>query len=129
VAVIVLDASVVIGYLSAEDTHHQAAAQALEKHAGDDLHLPASAYAEVLIRPLREGRLQRARAEIDALLLSIDPIDAPTAEAAADLRARFTSLRLPDAFVVARGDVIDADAVLTTDERWRRVSRRVEVVR
>jgi predicted nucleic acid-binding protein len=128
VALVVLDAGILIGYLTSHDAHHESASAALRGHAGDELRLPASAYAEVLVGPIREGRVARARAEITALLLSIDPIDASTAEAAADLRARFPAVRLPDALVIAHGEMIEADAVLTTDRSWRRLSRRVEVI-
>jgi predicted nucleic acid-binding protein len=51
------------------------------------------------------------------------------AETAAELRAHHRALRLPDAVVIATGDVLGADAVLTGDARWRRVSRRVRVIR
>jgi predicted nucleic acid-binding protein len=128
VALVVLDASVVIGYLTSDDAHHGAASKALREHAEDDLRLPASAYAETLVGPLREGGIERARAEIAALLLSIDPIDAATAEAAADLRVRFPGVRLPDALVIAHGEVVDAAAVLTTDRSWTRLSPRVEPI-
>jgi hypothetical protein len=32
-------------------------------------------------------------------------------------------LRLPDALVLARGDVLDADTIITVDRRWRRFDR------
>src|SRR6202011_1820083 len=45
VALIVLDASVLIALLDPNDALHTAARAALARHAGDDLKLPASAYA------------------------------------------------------------------------------------
>lgn len=128
-ALVVLDASVVIGYLTHDEAHHVAAAAALAAHAEDDLRLPSTAYAEVLIGPIRKGWLERARAELRALLVGIEAVDEHVAERAADLRARFPGLRLPDALIVAYGEVVGADAILTTDRRWRRVSARVRVIR
>lgn len=70
------------------------------------------------------GYLEKLRSEWRA----IDRVDEVTAERAAELHARFPRLRLPDALVVAHGEVVEAGAVLTTDRSWRRVSRRVEVL-
>ena len=50
----VLDASVVIAFLDADDAHHSAAIEAIGK-AGQGLVLPASAYAETLVDPWRAG--------------------------------------------------------------------------
>jgi predicted nucleic acid-binding protein len=128
VAVVVLDASVAIALLDANDVHHDACRAALEKVAGDDLHLPASAYAEALVQPARaRRRLALARASLDALLLVIGPIDKVVAEQAATLRARSRMLRLADALVLAYALSVGADAVLTTDRRWRRFQN-VEIV-
>lgn len=55
-ALIVLDASVVIAHLDARDALHTQATNYLDSHAGDDFRLPASAYAEVLVEPARTGR-------------------------------------------------------------------------
>jgi hypothetical protein len=56
VALIVLDASVVIAHLDAREALHTQATNYLDSHAGDDFRLPASAYAEVLVEPARTGR-------------------------------------------------------------------------
>jgi predicted nucleic acid-binding protein len=123
VALIVLDASVVIAHLDPDDALHVAATSGLVEHAGDDLRLPASAYAESLIDPARRGRLDEARDALGALQLRIVPIDGPLAERAATLRAHERALRLPDAFVIACGQLLGADAILTADRRWRRFER------
>ena len=54
-------------------------------------------------------------------------VDADVAKAAARLRARHRSLRLPDALVIATGIVDDA-AVLTCDRRLAAVDDRVQVL-
>ena len=122
-ALIVVDASVVIAHLDPDDALHPQATKALLEHADDDLRLPASAYAETLVDPARSGRLDEARVALAALHLQIVPIDAPVAERAASLRARERRLRLPDALVLACGELLDADAVLTADRAWRRFER------
>ena len=127
-ALIVLDASVVIGLLERSDVHHAAATEALREHQMDVLSLPASAYAEVLTRPARAGQLESVRDDIAALGARIKAIDERVAEDAARLRARFRSLRLPDALVIAEGEASSADKILTTDRAWVPVSTRVHVV-
>jgi predicted nucleic acid-binding protein len=128
VALIVLDASVLIALLDPNDALHTAARAALVRHAGDDLKLPASAYAESLVGPARQGRLAEAKQAIDALLLDIVPITGQVAEQAAELRARHPSLRLPDALVVATGSVLGAAVVLTGDARWRQLGQAITIL-
>jgi predicted nucleic acid-binding protein len=127
VALIVLDASVVIAHLDASDALHAAAVAALREHVEDDLHLPASAYAEALVAPARTGRLEEGRRTIAALGVRLVPIDPEVAERAAAVRAAEPALRLPDALVLACGGVLDAQAVVTADRRWQRFER-VELI-
>ena len=54
-ALIVLDASVLIALLDPNDALHTAARAALARYAGDDLKLPASAYAESLVGEFHIG--------------------------------------------------------------------------
>ena len=122
-ALIVLDASVLIAHLDPADPVHSQATQTLLEYAADDLRLPASAYAETLVDPARSARLEEAREQIASLQLVIVPIDARLAERAARLRARERSIRLPDALVLACGEELDADTILSADKRWRRFER------
>jgi predicted nucleic acid-binding protein len=128
VALIVLDASVLIALLDPNDALHTAARTAVARHAGDDLKLPASAYAESLVGPARRGRLAEAKQAIVALLLDIVPITGEVAEEAAELRARHPSLRLPDALVVATGSVLGAAVVLTGGVRWRQLGQAITIL-
>lgn len=127
-ALTVLDSSVVIALLDRSDRLHRPATAALLAHAGDDLRLPASAYAECLVGPARRGRLSDARARLTELQLDVEPLTSTMAERAAELRSRFRSLRLPDVLVIATAEVLDADAILTGDAAWRRASPRVVLV-
>lgn len=127
-AIVVLDASVVIGQLDSRDAHHDVCVHALETHADDELQLPASAYAELLVRPAAAGRLPDTQSALAKLAVAIGAIDAACAERAARLRASRRSLRLPDALVIAYAQVVGAEIVLTTDRRWRRIDQRVRVI-
>jgi predicted nucleic acid-binding protein len=122
-ALIVLDTSVVIAHLDPNDRLHSAATDALLEYAADDLRLPASAYAESLVDPARKGLLDEARLAIAALQLQIVPLDGAQAERAAKLRARERGLRLPDALVLACGEQLAAEVILTADRSWRRYER------
>jgi predicted nucleic acid-binding protein len=117
-----LDAGVVIGFLDADDAHHQAAAQALAAslRSGDRLAVAASAFAECLVGPSRRG--ERAVATVNDLFerlpIDIVDLDADIARRAATLRAKHASLRLPDALVLATASESSADHLITTDRRW-----------
>ena len=67
-ALTVLDAGIVIALLDSDDAHHAAARAALHDalDRGDDLVLPASAYAECMVGPLRRG--EEAAETVDAFL-------------------------------------------------------------
>jgi predicted nucleic acid-binding protein len=130
VALIVIDASVLIAFLDSNDPHHRRAVEALGASSGDNLVLPASAYAEVLVGPLR--REDSAAATVDEILadlgIAIQPITREIARHAAALRAAHSRLRLPDALVLAAGEVLQATSVLTADGVWPRISRRARLV-
>ena len=119
----VLDAGVVIAGLDANDAHHAGAARALaDAHRRrDDLVVPASAYAEVLVRPSERGADAVARVDtaLNAMNVSVAPADRAIARRAAGLRARYRALRLPDALVIATAIEVAADHLLTTDHRWK----------
>jgi predicted nucleic acid-binding protein len=127
VGLTVLDAGVVIAGLDADDAHHAAAAVALTaaQERGDSFVLPASAYAEILVRPAARGNetVARVDAALDAMAISIADADREIARRAASLRARHPRLRLPDALVVATAIELEADHLLTTDGRWKSLRR------
>jgi len=128
VALIVVDASVVIALLDPADALNPGARRALEQVAEADLAIPASALAETLVAPARAGKLEEVRASIRALELRVAETGEEVAVEAARLRARNRSLRLPDALVLATAEVLGADVVLTGDASWGAISRRVRVV-
>jgi predicted nucleic acid-binding protein len=129
VALVVLDASIVIAFLDERDVHHAAAVAAVGQARREELILPSSAYAEVLVDPWRRGpeAVAIVKRFLADLGIRIEPLTADVAERAARLRSRHRALRLPDALVLATADVVDATA-LTADRSWPRVSRRARVV-
>ncbi|MGH2500499.1 MAG: type II toxin-antitoxin system VapC family toxin [Candidatus Limnocylindria bacterium] len=129
-AVVVLDASAAIALFDESDPHHARAVAAIARTREHRRVLPATAYAECLVGPYRRGgqaaeTIERAVSE-GALELAV--VDRETARRAAQLRARHASLPLPDALVLATGEVLDAEIVLTTDRAWPRISRRARLV-
>jgi predicted nucleic acid-binding protein len=131
VALVVLDASIVIAFLDPDDALHEAAVQALTVHQHDELVIPASVHAEILVGPYRSGR--KAVAEVESFLADFavrtEPVSVEIARSAARIRSGSRSLRLPDALVLATADALDADAVLTGDASWSKSSRRVAIIR
>ncbi|MBA2384310.1 MAG: PIN domain-containing protein [Actinobacteria bacterium] len=122
-ALIVLDASVVIAVTDQGDDLHVASVEALRHHVDDELRLPASAYAECLVGPARRGTLDLARRNIVQLGIEVVPIDDAIAVKAAEIRAGARAVGLPDALVLASGEIVDADVVLTADRRWAPFAR------
>jgi len=129
VALTVLDASVVIAFLDSSDRHHHDAVAAMDARRRSELVLPASVYAEVLVGPHRLGPAAVAKAEqaVAELGMRVEPLMAAMARRAAALRARHPALRLPDALVLATGELLDATAIVTADRAWPRFSRRARV--
>lgn len=120
---IVLDAGVVIAILDGADAHHQAARTAVRDalDRGDRLCIPASAYGEVLVRPMATGAEAAEHVDLllDELPAPVELATRPIARLASGLRARHgTRLRLPDALVVATAMALNADLIITTDRNW-----------
>ena len=129
-ALVVLDASVIIAFLDPDDALHDGAVEALTEHQHDDLVIPLSVYAEILVAPYRRGA--EAVAEVEAFLADFgvrtEAMTPAIARAAAQLRGEVRSLRLPDALVLATSDELEADGLLTGDESWVPISGRVKLI-
>lgn len=96
--VIVLDASVMIAWLSRADSHHEAARKILLDHAHERLAAHRLTLAETLVGAAKMGRASDASSALDAVGIGrLDEPDDPVELAV--LRSR-TGLRLPDACVL-----------------------------
>jgi predicted nucleic acid-binding protein len=71
----------------------------------------------------RADRVGDAREAIAAMGITVVPMTAPIAENAAILRASQPSLRLPDAIVLATGQILGGE-LLSYDEKLVRLARR-----
>lgn len=126
-AVTVVSSGVVIALLDPADRHHQAAVHAVEAVGDNDLLMPATSLAECLIAPVRAGHEEAVLEALAAVHVGVVPVDVDTAVEAARLRAQSTSLRLPDAIVMALAQQLDGD-VLTVEASWAAVSDRVRTI-
>jgi predicted nucleic acid-binding protein len=129
VAIVVLDASVVIAFLDRGDAHHPSAVEAVGRTRHEELVIPSSAYAEILVDPWRRGpdAVTLVKRFLMDLGVRIEPLTAAIAERAAKLRSSHRAFRLPDALVLATADTLGATA-LTCDRSWPRVSRRARLI-
>jgi predicted nucleic acid-binding protein len=102
---------------------HQEAAEILGPRlaARDTLLMAASVYAEILVQPVRTGVSEEFDHFIADLRIQVVPIGRPIARQAAELRAQYTALRLPDALALATALQRQA-TFLTLDLRLRRIA-------
>lgn len=123
---IVLDASVLIAYLDAEDAQHQKAETMLAREIDDGFAANPLTLAEVLVGPSRAGRLDAARSALRELEVAEHPFPVDTAVRLARLRAD-TGLRMPDCCVLLAAQ--DTAARLATfDERLIRGAEELGLV-
>jgi predicted nucleic acid-binding protein len=122
---VVLDSDVVIGFLDRQDALHDAADAAVrELVRGQRLVASVVTYAEVLTGArLGHHNEEDVAGFFRGLLSAVLPVDVPIADAAADLRSRFKSLRMPDALILATAETDpDVDLIITGDARLAKVS-------
>lgn len=96
---IVLDASVLIGHLDGNDSHHQRARDLLEASGASPLGASPISLAETLVAPARRGRLDAAREALDHLGVVELALSAGAPAQLARLRAD-TGCKLPDCCVL-----------------------------
>ncbi len=96
---IVLDASVLVAYLDAEDAQHEAAEILLAREIDEEFAINPLTLAEVLVGPLRSGRLDAALTALRDLEVEERPFPTDTAVRLARLRVD-TRLRMPDCCVL-----------------------------
>jgi predicted nucleic acid-binding protein len=113
--VIVPDASVLIAFLDGEDNHHATAEQLLTQAVDEDLAVNSLTLAEVLVAPIRYGRLDPVLAALRALEVQELPFPADAALRLAQLRAS-TGLKMPDCCVLLAAEEAVA-SVASFDER------------
>ncbi|GAA1851643.1 type II toxin-antitoxin system VapC family toxin [Microbacterium koreense] len=123
---IVLDASIVIALLDADDTHHSVASALLLEHLSEPLAITALTLTEVLVHPAKTGVAETINAHVRALGVTVLPVGAEDALTLARTRAE-TRLRMPDAVVVHAAEAAGA-ALATADVGLARAARERGIV-
>jgi len=113
---VVLDASVLIAHLDAQDALHERAEEVLRALAGDPFAASVLTLAEVLVRPAQVERLEEAEHALRRLAVLPVPVPADAAPRLARLRVG-TGLRLPDCCVLLAAQDAAAAGVATFDAR------------
>ena len=101
-AVVVFDSDVPIGFLNADDAHHEDAIAWVERAMTPGTRRMVSAvnYSEILIGPIRAGSSEIVDEMLSRFGIETMVIDMDLARRAAAVRAR-TDLKLPDASALA----------------------------
>jgi predicted nucleic acid-binding protein len=124
VGLILLDSTVIVGFLDADDALHEVTAARLKEIiASNPLAASVVSYAEVMTG-VSLGHHSREKVDgfFDALIKDLLPIDRPVAARAATLRGEHMSLRMPDALILATADLHDEiETVLCADGAWSKV--------
>jgi len=117
---IVLDASALIGHLSAADPHHHSATALLRHSEPGELGIHRMNLVEVLVGAARAGRAAELLGDIRAL--GVELLDADEVEPLrlAELRAN-SLLRLPDCCALDAA-VVRGGKLATFDDRLRRAA-------
>ena len=116
---ILLDSAAVAWFLDGGDALHAAADARIRALAGRELLVVSVITYAGLHTGANLGH--HARSTIGGffaeLIDEVHPVDIAVAERAAELRAQ-TSLKMPDALILATADVHQVDLVETGDARW-----------
>jgi len=118
--VIVLDASVLIGYLDGDDAHHPAAEALLAAAVDDEFGANPLTLAEVLVVPARDGRLEAVMGVLRDLEIAELAFPSDTASRLALLQVA-TGLKMPDCCVLLSAEVTNA-TVASFDNRLLRAA-------
>ena len=127
-----LDSAVVAGFLDRDDVFHPPAAARVSELAGRErVAVAVITYAELLTGAGAGHHAETAvRGFFADLVDEIHDVNRAVAERAAQLRVAKTTLRMPDALILATADVHEAALVITADRQWVDVlaDRRIELL-
>ena len=129
---VVVDSGVLLAFWDPDAPQHQAATTALEHHLTDGARLviPVTALSEVLVGAFRATpyAIRTIESFIDDLASDVHPADRTIGRAAARLLTDHPTLPLADALLLATGDVIGAQEILTTNQGLEQIDRRVRTL-
>jgi predicted nucleic acid-binding protein len=121
---ILLDSTVIVGFLDGDDALHEVAVARFRELAGtQSLAASVISHAEVMTGvSLGHHAQEHVDGFFDALVKDLLPVEKRVAARAATLRGKHTSLRMPDALILATADIHDdIQAVLCADGAWPKV--------
>jgi len=118
--VIVLDASVLIGFIFDQDAHHAAAVALLRDEAGNAFGVSPVTLAEALVAPTRLGRVAAAERMLLEIGVTEIPLPRDAALQLAKLRVE-SGLKMPDCCVLLAA-ITSNGAVATFDSRLKSVA-------
>lgn len=117
---IVLDASVLIGFIFDQDAHHDAAVGLLRDAASDPFGVSPVTLAEALVAPTRLGRVKAAEQMLQDIGVTEVPLPRDAAVQLAQLRVE-SGLKMPDCCVLLAA-ITTNGAVATFDDRLANVA-------
>ncbi|MFI4978151.1 MAG: type II toxin-antitoxin system VapC family toxin [Solirubrobacterales bacterium] len=121
---ILLDSTVIVGFLDADDALHEVTVAKFKEIVGSHpLAASVISYAEVMAGVVLGHHPKKAvDGFFDTLVKDLLPVDRPVAARAAELRGKRVSLRMPDALILATADLHeDIGAILCADDEWPKV--------
>lgn len=121
---ILLDSTIVVGFLDADDALHEIAVTRLREIVGSHpLAASVISYAELMTGvSLGHHSHERVDRFFDALVKDLLPVDRKVAARAATLRGKRISLRMPDALILATADLHEGiDTIICADDDWPKV--------
>lgn len=121
---ILLDSTVIVGFLDADDALHEVAVTRLREIIGSHpLAASVISYAELMTGvSLGHHSQEHVDRFFDALVKDLLPVDRKVAARAATLRGKRISLRMPDALILATADLHEEiDTAVCADDDWPKV--------
>jgi predicted nucleic acid-binding protein len=124
VGLILLDSTVIVGFLDADDALHEVTIAKFKEIVGSHpLAASVISYAEVMTGvSLGHHPKENVDGFFDVFLKDLLPVNKQVAARAATLRGKRKSLPMPDALILATADLnSDIEAVLCADGAWPKV--------
>jgi predicted nucleic acid-binding protein len=124
VGLILLDSTVIVGFLDADDALHDVTVARFKEIVGShQLAASVISYAEVMTGvSLGHHPKEGVVGFFDAFVKDLLPVDRAVAARAATLRGSRKSLTMPDALILATADLhADVKSVLCADSDWPKV--------
>lgn len=117
-----LDSSTVVGFLDADDALHHSSDRSLRAAAEHHDFAASVVTVAELLTGAKLGHHDEAtvRSFFETVIVHRLVLDQPAAERTAALRAANRSLKLPDALILATGD-LRADVIITADRSWLKI--------